>query len=331
LSPSQSSVVRYRIQPLLYRRTSISGGDGIPVLLDEGPQTLWVAGSSLRHARQPEEYAARDPYHLDTMIAPDQQGQFRELLSKPDHLIDPIVSIMVGATNGIAYLHLVGKLGEYPIPRLRLPPARGQVLLDVGCNWGRWSIAAARLGYKPIGIDPSLGAVLAAKRVATQLGLDLRFVVGDARSLPFRSGSFDAVFSYSVIQHFSKDDAIQAIQEIGRTLAVNGRSLVQMPTILGVRCLYHQVRRRFREARDFEVRYWSIPALRRVFHAYVGRTAVSIDCFFGIGLQPSDLHLMPLSHKIAIRASELLRAGSRLAPWLRYVADSVYLERTKAA
>jgi SAM-dependent methyltransferase/uncharacterized protein YbaR (Trm112 family) len=305
--------------------------DGIPVLLDDGPQTLWIAESSLEHARQPEKYAAQDPYHLNTMIAPDQQGQFRELLSKPGQTIDPIVSIMVGATNGIAYLHLIGKLGEYPIPELRLPPAKGQVLLDVGCNWGRWSIAAARLGYKPIGIDPSLGAVLAAKRVATQLGLDIRFVVGDARSLPFRSGSFDAVFSYSVIQHFSKDDAIRAIQEIGRTLAVKGRSLVQMPTILGVRCLYHQARRRFREARDFEVRYWSVPALRRVFNANVGKTTVSIDCFFGIGLQPSDVHLMPLSHRLAIHASELLRAGSRLAPGLRYLADSVYMESTKVS
>ena len=31
------------------------------------------------------------------------------------------------------------------------------------------------------------------------------FVVGDARFLPFRSGSFDYVWSYSVLQHFSRE------------------------------------------------------------------------------------------------------------------------------
>jgi SAM-dependent methyltransferase len=239
------------------------------------------------------------------------------------------VSFLIGATNGIAYKHLIGKLQEYPIPELCLPSANGQVLLDVGCNWGRWCIAAARLGYTPIGIDPSLGAVLAAKRVAAQLGLNVKFVVGDARFLPFRTGSMDVVFSYSVLQHFSKGDASRAIKEVGRVLQANGKSVVQMPTVLGFRCMYHQARRRFREARDFEVRYWSIPALRQVFTKHVGRTTFSVDCFLGIGLQAADLRLMPLSLRVVIRVSELLRKTSRVLPWFCYVADSVYVESTR--
>jgi ubiquinone/menaquinone biosynthesis C-methylase UbiE len=42
--------------------------------------------------------------------------------------------------------------------------------------------------------------------------------VGDARFLPFRAGSVDVVFSYSVVQHFSKDDASREIKEVGRVL-----------------------------------------------------------------------------------------------------------------
>ena len=38
-------------------------------------------------------------------------------------------------------------------------------LLDIGCSWGRWSLAAARKGYSVVGIDPSLGAVMAARRI----------------------------------------------------------------------------------------------------------------------------------------------------------------------
>jgi SAM-dependent methyltransferase/uncharacterized protein YbaR (Trm112 family) len=305
--------------------------DDVPVLLDDGPQTMWVAERSLKQAEQRDVDAAEDPYYLDTIgISENERAELKSLLcSKSDGCIDPVVSFLIGATNGIAYKHLIGKLHEYPIPELRLPPANGQVLLDVGCNWGRWSIAAARLGYTAIGIDPSLGAVLAAKRVAAQLGLNAKFVVGDARFLPFQTGSVDVVFSYSVLQHFSKGDATTAIKEVGRVLQANGKSVIQIPTVFGVRCLYHQARRRFREARDFEVRYWSIPALRQLFTEYVGRTTFSVDCFFGIGLQAADLRLMPASLRTVIRASELLRKTSRELPQLCYVADSVYVESTR--
>lgn len=305
--------------------------DGIPILIDEGPETIWVAGESLKHGWNPDEYAAKDPYHLGTMVSKSGQVKFQDLLRRRGHRVDPVVSLLVSATNGIAYKHLVGKLQDYPIPHLRLPAANGQFLLDVGCNWGRWCIAAARLGYRPIGIDPSLGAVLAGKRVADQLGLDIRFVVGDARSLPFPDGSLDFAYSYSVLQHFSREDAVQAIQEIGRILRVNGRSSIQMPTTFGLRCLYHQARRRFRKARAFEVRYWSIPTLRRVFRGSVGPTTFSVDCFFGIGLQAADLHFMPPSYRAVIRVSEMLRVSSRVVPWLFYLADSVYVESTKTA
>jgi uncharacterized protein YbaR (Trm112 family) len=90
--------------------------------------------------------------------------------------IDPFVRNAIGATNGSLYLHLVGNLTEYPIPRLRLPVGGSRPFLKVGCNWGRWCIAAARLGYRPVGTDPSLKSIRAAKRVATQLGIEARYV-----------------------------------------------------------------------------------------------------------------------------------------------------------
>jgi len=76
--------------------------------------------------------------------------------------------MIIGATSGSSYKHLIGnpKLSEYPIPEISLPSASGALLLDLGCNWGRWSISAARNGYSVVGLDPSLGAVLAARRIA---------------------------------------------------------------------------------------------------------------------------------------------------------------------
>jgi ubiquinone/menaquinone biosynthesis C-methylase UbiE len=109
-----------------------------------------------------------------------------------------------------------------------------------GCNWGRWSIAAARKGYRVVGIDPSLGGVLAARRAAKSLSIEADFIVADARHLPFKDVSLDNVFSYSVIQHLSKPDALKSFAEIARILKPSGKSLIQMPNAFGIRNLYHQ-------------------------------------------------------------------------------------------
>ena len=81
--------------------------------------------------------------------------------SKDFQAVDPVISYLQLATSGFMYSHLVRKkLFRIPIPKLDLPNAKNkEILLDIGCNWGRWSIAAAKLGYRVIGIDPSLGAV----------------------------------------------------------------------------------------------------------------------------------------------------------------------------
>ena len=152
---------------------------------------------------------------------------------------------------------------------------------------------------------------MAARRVARQLGLPNRYVVGDARFLPFRDEAFGVVFSYSVLQHLSKEDARAAVAEAGRVLRPGGQSLIQMPNWLGVRCLYHQVRRGFREPRGFEVRYWGVRELKQAFEQAVGPSTLSVDCYFGLGLQKTDRHLMSPKLRLAIDTSERLRALSR--------------------
>lgn len=55
-----------------------------------------------------------------------------------------------------------------------------------------------------MGIDPSLKAIRAARRVARQLGVEAFYIVGDNRFLPFRTETLDQFFSYSVLQHLSR-------------------------------------------------------------------------------------------------------------------------------
>jgi len=239
--------------------------------------------------------------------------------------IDPFVRNSIGATNGGLYQHLVGNLTEYPIPRLRLPAAKGSLFLELGCNWGRWCIAAARLGYRPVGIDPSLKSIRAAYRVARQLGIEAGYVVADARFLPFRDGTFGQAFSYSVLQHLSKENTLLTLDEVHRVLWASGESLVQMPNVFGVRCLYHQLRRGFREARDFEVRYWRPAELLKVFESRVGPSVLTVDGFFSLNVQPSDLHLLPRRYRTLVHTSEALRRIAAKVPVLLQVADSLYI------
>jgi len=239
--------------------------------------------------------------------------------------IDPFVRGTIGATNGGLYAHLVGRLTEYPIPGLRLPSGENRQFLEVGCNWGRWCIAAARLGYKVVGIDPSLKSIRAANRVARQLGIKASYVVADGRFLPFRDQSFDQVFSYSVMQHLSKENVRVALAEIRRTLRVGGGALVQLPNVFGLRCLYHQIRRGFREARDFEVRYWQPAELLSTFNEGIGPSQLSVDGFFSLNVQPADLRLLILRYRAVVHASEALRRVSSKIPILAKVADSLYV------
>ena len=243
--------------------------------------------------------------------------------------IDPFVNKWIATTNGALYSQLAGKLQEYPIPNLRLPPGNGRLFLEVGCSWGRWCIAAARASYRPIGVDPSLGGVRAARHVAAQLGVDALFVVGDGRCLPLRDSIIDQAFSYSVLQHLSKDNARAALREIRRVLRPGGNSLIQMANKLGPRSLYNQLRLKFVKTQGFEVRYWLPGELLSAFRQELGPTEVEVDGFFSLNPQVSDIHFLPAKYRAVVRASEVLRKSSRILPPLRYCADSLYLRTTK--
>lgn len=304
---------------------------GVPVmLLSDEERTLWVADASLEQAWRAQESKVEgcDEYFLETVGVDDgQRAEIRkEIEGNSSDGIDPVVRYSVGHTCGSLYTPLIGNLSAYPIPELRLPPGKGELLLDIGCGWGRWSIAAGGKGYNPIGVDPSLGWVLTARRVAAKLGLPGRFLVADARNLPFRPAVFDVVFSFGVLQHFSKHNAMQALGEVARVLKGGGTSLVQMANRYGLRNLQHQIRRGFRDGRNFEVRYWTVPQLKRIFSRLIGPSSIAVDGFFGLGIQPRDKELLPRRYRLVVNCSEALRTLSKRVRWMSYFADSVYVE-----
>lgn len=288
---------------------------GIPVFLrHDDESTAWWAKSSLERATRVAEGEVDTEFY-----DPGVEG------------VHPHVQGIIESTGGHLYEALKGGLTEYPIPRIRVNagPHESRLLLDCGCNWGRWTYAAARQGIASVGVDPSLAAVLAARQIRRQLKLPCSFMVADCRFLPFRAGTFSDVFSYSVVQHFSKVNAGLAVKEFSRVLQSGGECLLQMPNVLGVRSFYHFARRGFHPGRNFDVRYYTPWELRRLMATAFEAVEMSLDAFLGLGIQPDDRRFMPFLNRIVIDVSEVLRGMQRLLPPLLNLADSLYLHGRK--
>ena len=239
--------------------------------------------------------------------------------------IDPFVNKIIVGTCGNLYKGLKNRLTQYPIPELILPKGNNDVFLDIGCNWGRWSISAAKKGYLTVGIDPSIDAIMAAKRVAEQYSLNVIYVVADSRFLPFDNDSFDIVFSYSVLQHFYLENVKLALQEIKRVLKHKGLSVIQMANKYGIRNLFIQCERGFKQPENFDVRYWSPHMLLETFSTFIGPSYILADGFFSLNPQLTDIRILPPFNRFIVITSEFLKYLSRLVPFIKYFADSVYI------
>lgn len=102
--------------------------------------------------------------------------------------------------------------------QFRLTPATR--VLDVGGTPHNWQYISVRPRVTLLNNEHDTGP-------RSEVPADMGYVVGDARSLPFASGSFDIVYSNSVIEHVgSEEDQRRMADEIVRV----GRSYyVQTP------------------------------------------------------------------------------------------------------
>ncbi len=104
---------------------------------------------------------------------------------------------------------------------LRLDPQPGERILDLATGTGWTSRAVARAGAKVTGVDISAELLAAAAERARAEDIDIRYDQGDAESLPYSDGEFDAVISTCGVMFASRPEA--AARELSRVCRKGGR------------------------------------------------------------------------------------------------------------
>lgn len=97
--------------------------------------------------------------------------------------------------------------------------AVGKRLLDYCCGVGETAFELGALPAETVGVDISAEAVARANARAAGLGLNARFVEGDAHATGFADESFDVVASTGVIHHL---EVARAWREVHRLLKPGG-------------------------------------------------------------------------------------------------------------
>lgn len=140
--------------------------------------------------------------------------------SAVDHIADPqqLIDVLDVAKR------LPGFAGAKTQLLERLGADGASSALDVGCGYGADVIALAKrlkTGGHALGIDASEAMIAEAQRRATERGLPVSFVAGDALALPFEDDEFDLCRIETVLQHVA--DTRRAVAEMVRVTRPGGR------------------------------------------------------------------------------------------------------------
>ena len=121
------------------------------------------------------------------------------------------------ASGGLAW-------GTYQIPEATLEvldDVVGKDILELGCGAAQWSIALARLGARPVGLDLSVRQLEHASRLMAEAGVEFPLVNASAEAVPLPDASFDIVFCDHGAMTFA--DPYRTVPEAARLLRTGGQ------------------------------------------------------------------------------------------------------------
>jgi len=107
----------------------------------------------------------------------------------------------------------------------------GAEILDCPCGHGRISNALAGRGFRVTGIDASELFLERARTAAQEQGLELEYVQGDMRKLPWQ-GRFDALVNwFTSFGYFSDEQNKAVLRQFHDALRPGGRLIIETQNI----------------------------------------------------------------------------------------------------
>ena len=167
------------------------GGTGLPGLGDSGGRAE-IAGLTEHAARN------RDGWNAESDAYQARSGPQLE------------------ASGGMAW-------GVWQIPESELRvlgEVAGRDVLELGCGAAQWSIALARAGARPVGLDLSERQLEHARRLMARAGVEFPLVHASAEDVPLPAASFDIVFCDHGAMNFA--DPYLTVPEVARLLRPGG-------------------------------------------------------------------------------------------------------------
>jgi SAM-dependent methyltransferase len=117
------------------------------------------------------------------------------------------------------FSHLSARVTEPMISRLKL---RGCIkVLDLGCGFGKWSIALSEVGFEVTAVDLAQAAIDWLRKWTHCENLTIETVVSSPQSY-CRPEFFDAVICKSVLDHMPLEDAACSMSNIVASLKTGG-------------------------------------------------------------------------------------------------------------
>jgi len=123
--------------------------------------------------------------------------------------------------------------GVWQVPEAELNvlgDIEGLDVLELGCGAAQWSIALAKLGARPVGLDLSAKQLEHAREAMAKAGVDLPLVEASAEEVPLEGESFDVVFCDHGAFNFA--DPCRVVPEAARVLRPAGLLAFSMPSPL---------------------------------------------------------------------------------------------------
>ena len=95
-------------------------------------------------------------------------------------------------------------------------------LLDAGCGSGKYSVPLRMRGFDVVGIDVSFKALTMLRDSSKAREIDIGILGANVFQLPFKTGSYDLIWCYGVLQHILSKERECAVREFRRILRKEG-------------------------------------------------------------------------------------------------------------